>query len=167
MLDRICINIGITYDQFFLVCAKGVKNYSHHKTFEQIVACDNFISFKKLMIRRNKQLEKEALRTLPKLRKRIMQEEKEENEVEKAIKKSLDEAKKIERMKMIEKKEIERALKLSEEEYRRELDLKRRANRKDYEYFSKKNIKEDELQKGMILIAEKTQKVSEGSLNEK
>ena len=115
------------------------------------------------MIKRNKQLEREALRTLPKLYKRIEMEKKEEDEVEKAIKQSIEDAKKLEKIQSIEERELERAIKISEEEYRREQDLLRRANRKegDYETTHKGLIKEKELEKGLLSMAGRIKNASE------
>ena len=152
--------MGITYEDFFLVCAEGVKNHSHYKTFQQILACDNFFSFKRLMIKRNKQLNAEALRTLPRFRKKLEQKINEEDEMEKAIQKSIEEAKQIEKIKAIEEREMKRALRMSQEEYRREQELLRRANRKENEYSEKKYIKEQEMEKGFRLMAQKAQGLS-------
>ena len=44
----------------------GLKNKQHRKIFEQILIVDNFIIFKKLMIKRNKELELEALKEMDK-----------------------------------------------------------------------------------------------------
>lgn len=49
---------------FFKVVKAGLKNPSHKKYFEQIIATLNFMSFKKLMVKRNKELELEALQML-------------------------------------------------------------------------------------------------------
>ena len=46
---------------------KGLKNPNHRKIFEQLLIVDNFLVFKKLMVKRNKELELEALKELEKL----------------------------------------------------------------------------------------------------
>jgi crotonobetainyl-CoA:carnitine CoA-transferase CaiB-like acyl-CoA transferase len=153
MLDSICINIGISYEQFFLSCASGVKSKSHHKTFEQILACDNFLSFKRLMIKRNKQLDQEALKTLPRFTRKKKKVEA-EDEVEKAIRLSMEESKRTESIKAIEERELQRALKISEEEYRREQDLLRRAKRSEENVVVVKSTV-SEMETGLRIMAEK------------
>lgn len=45
---------------------KGLRNKKHRKYFEQLLIVDNFLVFKKLMLKRNKELELEALKELHK-----------------------------------------------------------------------------------------------------
>ena len=49
---------------FYKVVKAGLKNQNHKKYFEQVLATLNFMSFKKLMVKRNKELELEALQML-------------------------------------------------------------------------------------------------------
>jgi hypothetical protein len=44
----------------------GLRNKKHKKYFEQLLIVDNFLVFKKLMLKRNKELEYEALKELQK-----------------------------------------------------------------------------------------------------
>jgi hypothetical protein len=64
LLNNICIELGATHDMFFKVVKAGLKNPNHKKYFEQILATLNFMSFKKLMVKRNKELELEAMQML-------------------------------------------------------------------------------------------------------
>jgi len=64
LLESICIELGATHEMFFKVVKAGLRNPKHKKYFEQILATLNFMSFKKLMIKRNKELELEALQML-------------------------------------------------------------------------------------------------------
>jgi hypothetical protein len=48
------------------MCSIGLKNKNHRKIFEQILIVDNFLVFKKLMVKRNKELEIEALKEMEK-----------------------------------------------------------------------------------------------------
>ena len=64
LLENICIELGATHEMFYQVVKTGLKNPKHKKYFEQIIATLNFMSFKKLMIKRNKELELEALEML-------------------------------------------------------------------------------------------------------
>ena len=53
------INLGATYEQFITVTKIGLES-THKKYFEQIIATENYIYFKNLMVTRNLQLEAEA-----------------------------------------------------------------------------------------------------------
>ena len=64
LLENICIEIGATDEMFMKVVKAGIKNTAHKKYFEQILATMNYLSFKKLMVKRNKELELEALESL-------------------------------------------------------------------------------------------------------
>ena len=45
-------------------CSKASGNPLHKKIVDQIIAVDNFIAFKKLMIKRNQELNEQALQML-------------------------------------------------------------------------------------------------------
>ena len=47
-------------------CAKADSNPIHRKIVDQIVAVDNFVAFKKLMVKRNAELNKQAIAMLKK-----------------------------------------------------------------------------------------------------
>ena len=64
LVDGMVEEIGITEEQFGSVIEKGLKSQSHKKYFEQLLIIDNFLVFKKLMIKRNKSNELEALKEL-------------------------------------------------------------------------------------------------------
>lgn len=53
--------LGVTDEQFVGACEKAAKNPIHKKIVDQIMAVDNFQAFKRLMIKRNSELNKEAL----------------------------------------------------------------------------------------------------------
>ena len=54
----------MTQEQFIKALEKGIQHHEHKKIFEQVLLVENFIVFKKLMIKRNKELELEALQSL-------------------------------------------------------------------------------------------------------
>lgn len=54
----------ITEEQFVKQLERGVENETDKKIFEQLLIVDNFLVFKKLMLKRNKELELEAMRML-------------------------------------------------------------------------------------------------------
>jgi hypothetical protein len=48
--------LGVTQEQFMAACEKAEKNIIHRKVVGQLLAVDNFIAFKKLMVKRNTEL---------------------------------------------------------------------------------------------------------------
>lgn len=54
-------DLGVTDQQFMDACEKASKNPIHKKIVDQITAVDNFIAFKKLMIKRNQELNNQTL----------------------------------------------------------------------------------------------------------
>jgi len=52
-------DLGLTDEQFFLAVKLGLES-KEKKYFEQILTVDNFLVFKKVMEKRNLQLEEEA-----------------------------------------------------------------------------------------------------------
>jgi hypothetical protein len=53
--------IGASQELFLLVAKKGLDNPKDKKYFEQLVTFDNYVYFKNMMIRRNLQLEEQAM----------------------------------------------------------------------------------------------------------
>jgi len=45
--------LGVSDEQFVEACEKAEKNPMHKKIVDQIMAVDNFLAFKKLMVKRN------------------------------------------------------------------------------------------------------------------
>jgi hypothetical protein len=64
MLGELMAELDITQEQFLEACAKAEQNPVHKKVVDQITAVDNFIAFKKLMLRRNSELNEEALKMM-------------------------------------------------------------------------------------------------------
>jgi ribosomal protein L20 len=48
--------LGVTADQFVEACEKASMNPLHKKIVDQITAVENFTAFKKLMVKRNQEL---------------------------------------------------------------------------------------------------------------
>ena len=183
LLDNICVTLGITHQQFFKTCETGVKNPSHRRVFEQILACDNFISFKKLMIKRNKELEVEASKQGEFKKPQPANQEKAELDLAKSLSlRELEERKKLEEK---YNEELRLALKLSEAEINQKLKTQGELNTspevtKDKEEESlnalkleqqkllemktaeekrialEKKLKEDELKKTQLTLAEQS-----------
>lgn len=53
---------GITEKTLELCIMKGLREKNDRKIFQQILLCDNFLSFKKIMISKNKELEIAAMK---------------------------------------------------------------------------------------------------------
>lgn len=132
LLDTVS-SLGITEEQFMKAVENGVKFENHKKVFEQLLIVENFLVFKKLMLKRNKELELEAMKALEQQeasnpvnqatnarnleRKKL---ETEQAQLEHAIAMSL--AIEEEHQKLLEKEnnELREALKLSELEFKEE-----------------------------------------------
>jgi len=55
--------VKIDQETFLKVSKKGLES-EDKKFYEQLIACDNFLYFKNMMIKRNMQLEEEAMRLM-------------------------------------------------------------------------------------------------------
>ena len=53
--------LGVTEQQFLESYEKAEQNPIHKKIVDQIMAVDNFLAFKKLMVKRNQELNKQAI----------------------------------------------------------------------------------------------------------
>ena len=56
--------VGITEVQLEKCIIRGLKRERDAKVFRQVLLCDNFLSFKKVMVQKNKELEVEAMRKM-------------------------------------------------------------------------------------------------------
>lgn len=63
MVDSMVQELGITDELLEKCLMKGLRS-KQHKLFEQILVVDNFLAFKKIMIKKNKELEMEALKQM-------------------------------------------------------------------------------------------------------
>ena len=64
LLSELMAELGVSQDQFIEACEKASSNPLHKKIVEQITAVDNFIAFKKLMVKRNTELNEQAIKML-------------------------------------------------------------------------------------------------------
>ena len=53
LLGELMAELGVTQEQFMLACEKASQKPLHKKIVDQITAVDNFVAFKKLMLKRN------------------------------------------------------------------------------------------------------------------
>ena len=56
LIGHLLAELGVTQEQFMDACQKAFINPIHKKIVDQITAVDNFIAFKKLMCKRNAEL---------------------------------------------------------------------------------------------------------------
>eukprot|EP00967_Tisochrysis_lutea_P093156 scaffold134613_cov30-Tisochrysis_lutea.AAC.2 len=98
--------MGVTVDHFAAAIAKLAQTAAGKETLEQILAVDDFCSFKRMMAKRNRELELEALKALEELSRQsaaaadagatgnsfASEEEEEEAMIQRAIKESMAEA---------------------------------------------------------------------------
>ena len=57
-------DLGANEQQFVLAAKRGLHSKENKKYFEQLIACDNFIYFKNMMVKKNLQLEEAAYKLL-------------------------------------------------------------------------------------------------------
>lgn len=53
LLQELMTELGVTDEQFVEACDKASKNPLHKKIVDQIMAVENFLAFKRLMVKRN------------------------------------------------------------------------------------------------------------------
>lgn len=63
LLLKLLEEIGVDQDTFLSAAKKGLES-EDKKFYEQLIACDNFLYFKNMMIKRNMQLEEEAMKLM-------------------------------------------------------------------------------------------------------
>jgi hypothetical protein len=67
LLQELMAELGVSDTQFVEACQKAQENSIHKKIVEQIMAVDNFLAFKKLMVKRNQELNRQAIEMYEKL----------------------------------------------------------------------------------------------------
>ena len=67
LLGELMAELGVTDTQFLEACEKAEGNPIHKKIVDQIVAVENFLAFKKLMVKRNQELNKQAMEMFAKM----------------------------------------------------------------------------------------------------
>ena len=71
LLDMHLEELGVTAEQFAAVCEAAASQQVGMEVLEQILAVDDFVSFKKMMVKRNMELELEAMKALQSLSEQI------------------------------------------------------------------------------------------------
>ena len=64
LLEKMLSDIGVSQEQFILAAKKGLESNANKKYYEQLIACENYIYFKNMMIKRNLQLEEQAFKLM-------------------------------------------------------------------------------------------------------
>ena len=64
MLSNLLSDLGLTDEQFAQACMKASANPLHQKLVAEILAVDNFSAFKKLMQKRNKEMNEQAMQAM-------------------------------------------------------------------------------------------------------
>lgn len=64
MLSNMLSEIGISEEIFAEACIKATKNPTHKMLLSEIMAVENFLAFKKLMVKRNRELSEEAMQLM-------------------------------------------------------------------------------------------------------
>ncbi len=169
LVEEMLSELEIEIEKFTEIVHAGVNDPTYKKTFEQFLTVDNFTVFKKIMFKRNKELELEALQQLHEIdkqkamsasgvnnkeRERLTREneqdimklmqEKEEAELEHALALSL--AVEEERQKLVEQEdyELQEAMRQSEIEYTK---FQKDVRAKEEEIERERHAKEEELER--------------------
>ena len=61
LLEELMAELGVSDAQFLEACERAEQNPVHKKIVDQIAAVEDFIAFKKLMVKRNQDLNKQAM----------------------------------------------------------------------------------------------------------
>jgi hypothetical protein len=64
LLEKMLSEIGATGEQFYLAAKRGLNDNNSKKYYDQLISCNNYLYFKAMMIKRNLQLEKMAMKLL-------------------------------------------------------------------------------------------------------
>ena len=65
--------LGVTNEQFLAACERAEQNPIHKKIVDQIVAVDNFLAFKKLMVKRNQYMNQQAIELFEKMKQKQLE----------------------------------------------------------------------------------------------
>ena len=64
LLCELVAEMGITREQFKAACEQSASNPTHHRIVQQILNVDDFEAFKKMMIKKNMQINEIAMQEL-------------------------------------------------------------------------------------------------------
>jgi len=64
LLCELIAEMAITREGFYSACEKSSNNPAHHRVVQQILSVEDFASFKRMMIKKNQQINEIALNEL-------------------------------------------------------------------------------------------------------
>ncbi|KAL4440973.1 hypothetical protein ABPG74_009386 [Tetrahymena malaccensis] len=144
MIESLMAEIGIDEQKLLQYIEIGLKSPHHKKVFEQLLIVDNFLVFKKLMVKRNKELELEALKEMMKNEEQEPVPENEEKlklasmeaeraEIEHAIQMSLAAEEEIKKLHDVEDEELQKVLEMSKVTYEKEVQTRSQVQQQQQE----------------------------------
>lgn len=129
LIGELLAELGVDQDTFMQACAKAEKNPLHKKIVDQIVAVDNFVAFKKLMCKRNAELNQQAMKLM----------------VDDAVKKEMTKGKEEKKENNLEKEQAEAIKgKVKDKDMEAALKVAQEAERLEEEEFMRKAIEESQ-----------------------
>lgn len=102
LLEELMQDLGVTDSQFVKACEKAAANPVHQKIVDQILAVDNYLAFKKLMVKRNNEMNQQAM-AMEMVNQGAQQKKKPEDQAQKQALKVADEFERMEEEEMIRK----------------------------------------------------------------
>lgn len=134
LIGELLAELEVDQDTFMAACSKAEKNPIHKKIVDQIVAVDNFVAFKRLMCKRNAELNQQAVKMMEKQAKAKEEQKDKELKRKETLKKDLEDQTKIQQAPNgIKDKDLQEALKVAQE-----------AERLEEEEFMKKALAESQ-----------------------
>ncbi|EGR31963.1 leucine rich repeat protein [Ichthyophthirius multifiliis] len=162
-IEDLMNEVGISQDKLLQYIEIGLQNKRHSKIFEQLILVDNFLAFKMMMVKRNKQLELEALIELQKQQNTEFTEddknklkkaqlEAEKAEIDHAIQMSLALEEEMKKLQSAQDEDLMRALELSKIQYQQEEELRQSKiqSQKVHSTDIKQNLPTIEIQQSII-----------------
>ena len=129
LIGELLAELGVDQDTFMQPCAKAEKNPLHKKIVDQIVAVDNFVAFKKLMCKRNAELNQQAMKLM----------------VDDAVKKEMTKGKEEKKENNLEKEQAEAIKgKVKDKDMEAAIKVAQEAERLEEEEFMRKAIEESQ-----------------------
>ena len=130
--------LGVTPELFYEACAKGRNSRDINRTvYDRMIAMDDFQTFKKIMVKRNMELQMEAIQSMKEQNEKESADlkQQEEEEDKRALQQSLLDMELIHKQEELEQLELEQALSISlaiEEERLRLLELEAEQEEQNY-----------------------------------
>ena len=142
LLNKIKKELNITEDQFLEIMNRGLNDPKYKRYFQQLINFNNYQYFKKIMVNRNYQIIKIIEDEMRKRRGNIKEKKENDeyhNQLEIAKQISLQEAEELRKLKALEEQELNRAIKKSKKEnWKNPEDKKIEKEKKEKEQKEKK-----------------------------